>query len=225
MSVINNVIFNYVKIKTPAPMYGFKPGCAIANCEYSVDVCLPAATAKALKKKYKTTKSVKNMPTYSAEEYKEAFKIDAPDAETYENSDGDYSVMKLTAYAGFKKTGDPVPEEDIPRVVGSKSKTKDSLGKKVGRDIEVGNGSTGRVSFKERPWDNDHGKGVSLDLTGIQVDVLVEYTAKAKGNVNEFEFEEEDEDEFGYDEGGESEAKTEDEPTGDGETPDDDDEW
>jgi hypothetical protein len=224
MSVINNVVFNYVKIKKAAPKFGKKPGCPINDCEYSVDVCIPAATVKALKKKYKTIKGVKNMATYDAEDYKKTFKVEAPDADIYANADDEYSVMKLTAFAGYADGGE-VPEEKIPRVVGTKSPTTSSDGKKIGRDIEVGNGSTGRVSFVERTWEFEKVPGLSLDLTGIQVATLVEYVAKSSGNENEFDFEEEDEDEFGYDTPDDTADSTDMASTGDGNTPSDDEQW
>lgn len=222
MSVINNVVFNYVKIKKPAPKYGEDPGCPINNCEYSVDVCIPFETVNKLKKKYKTIKAVKNMAAYDAEDYKKTFKVDAPNPEVYANQSGEYFVLKLTAYAGYLD-GTPVPEGKIPRVVGTKTRTTDSSGKTVGRNIEVGNGSTGRVSFVERSWEYKGSTGLSLDLTGIQIDNLIEYFSKNHENVNEFEFEEEDE-EFGYDPDSDEKPPKE-EPNGDGTTPEDEDEW
>lgn len=218
MAVIKNVVFNYVKIKKPAPKYGKKPGCPINDCEYTVDVCLPADTAKALKKKYKTVKAVKNMATYDAEDYKKTFKCEAPDAAVYANSDDEYSILKLTAFAGYKD-GSAVPEDKAPDVFGTKAKKVAGDGKAVGRDIEVGNGSTGKVSFVERPWEFEGQKGLSLDLGNIQIETLVEYESKGGTNGEEFEFEEEEGDEFSY----ESEEEAGDSPTGDGDTPDDDD--
>lgn len=220
MSVINNVVFNYVKIHKAYPKYGNEPGCAINDCEYSVDVCLPAETAKKLRKKYKVIKSVKDMSTFDAEEYKKVFKVDTPDAKVYANADGEYSVMKLKCYAGYND-GTPVPEVKKPRVVGSKTPTTDSNGLEVGRGIEVGNGSTGKVSFVERSWEYKGKTGLSLDLTGIQVEVLVPYVAKTAANVNEFEFEEGELDEFGYSE--EDKGASEDSDTS--EDASDDDEW
>lgn len=223
MAVIKDVIFNYVKIKRPAPKYGKDSECPINDREYTVDVCLPAETAKKLKKKYKTVKSVKNMPMLEAEDYKKTYKTDAPDPEVYANADGEYAVLKLTAFAGYQD-GTPVPDDQAPRVVGNKTRTLSDNGKKVGKDIEVGNGSTGKVSFSERQWEWKDTKGLSLDLTGIQIEQLVEYFGGNK-NVNEFEFEEDDDD-FAYEEHtpSDSDKEAESEETGDGETPDDD-EW
>jgi hypothetical protein len=219
MSVINNVVFNYVKIKTPEPKYKKEKDCPINDRQYSIDVCLPAATAKALKKKYKAVKSVKNITTFDKEDYEKRYKVDAPDAAIYANSEDEYSTMKLTAFAGYSD-GSPVPEDKIPRVVGTKTATTTDDGKKVGRDIEVGNGSTGRVSFVERQWKHKDDNGLSLDLTGIQVATLVEYTSPSTANENEFAFEGEDKvDQGGFD------YTEETPPAGDVATPLDIEEW
>jgi hypothetical protein len=220
MSVIQNVVFNYVKIKKPVPKYGMADDCSIGDREFSVDVCLPTKAVKGLKKKYKAVKAVKNMATYDAEAYLKTFKVDAPDAETYADEEGDYSVLKLTAFAGYTD-GEAVPDAKVPRVVGTKSPTVASDGKEVGRSIEVGNGSTGRVSFVERPWEYKGAKGLSLDLTGIQVASLVSYVSSAS-NENEFEFE--DEDDFQYDKSSDSDA-TDDDTTAGGDTPTNDEAW
>lgn len=222
MAVIKNVVFNYVKIKKPAPKYGKKEGCPISDCEYAVDICLPAAAYKDFKKHFKTVAAVKNAKTFTAEEYKETFKVDAPSAKVYANGDGEYTVVKFTAYAGYKNDGEPVPEDKKPLVQGSKSKTKTGDGKEIGRHIEVGNGSTGKLSFSERTWEYEKKPGLSLDLTGIQVETLIEYVSKV--NEDEFEYEEE-EDEFAASDAADKADSKADAPKGDGSTPDDDIDW
>ena len=193
MPVINQVAFNYVKIKTAAPKYGETQGCSIDKCEYTVQVCIPAATAKALKKhpKYKKIAAIKDMDEVDAAAYEKTFKVKPPEGDIYPNEDGDFFMLRLSNFAGYKD-GTPVPEELIPRVLGSVKKdgqTYDVTGKMVNRQVEIGNGSLGKVSFKERDWEYNGKKGISLDLTGVQVTNLVEYVSKT-ANVNEFDFDE-----------------------------------
>ncbi len=180
---IKDAIFNYVHIKAPSLEYEKKvdPSNDFMNKEYVLDVLMPFADWKVLKKLYKNVKSIASSRDYSPEEYEKAFKIAPPTDKKYKNSDGEFTLVKFRQRAYYKNTGDPTVQPGVVGTVEVKRGnvvigTKDDEGNAVGADIEVGNGSRGNVQFRERPWSYGGKPGVTLDLVGIQVINLVEYT-------------------------------------------------
>jgi len=178
-----NVIFNghifYTKIAKPALKYGEQPASTPhGNREYVVDVLVTEDDYKALKKKYKTVKSVKEAKEFDAKEFEAQFKCAPPfEAETY-------FVIKFKKSADYKD-GNATQK---PIVKGVKGVTGISV------TTEIGNGTEAHVQWKERPWEYQGKKGLSLDLAAIGVVSLVEYTGG--GTEIEFDFEDEDASEF-----------------------------
>jgi len=193
MAVINDVYLNYVCIKNPALEYekSAVAGKDHLNKEFKIEMLLPVKTYKALKAKYKSVKSVKEVKQHTAEGYEKRFKVAPPEDSIYIDSDGEYNTLKMTKMAYYKLSGDKTIQPKVMGVKGTKTSQKDSEGKPVSLQIEVGNGSFGRVQFIERAWKNGDKKGISLDLVGIQVANPVEYASKYD---SEFEFEFEDDD-------------------------------
>lgn len=186
-----NVLFNafiyYTKVKNPALEYqkqavDSKPH---MNRECVVDVLVEEADMKALKKKYKTVKAIKNAREFDAEDFEQTFKVAPPyEAETY-------YVIKFSKKMYYKDGN----EGTKPKIVGVVGQAKDKKGLKVSVDIEVGNGSQAHVQWKERTWDNQFGKGLALDLVALCVLDLVPYVGG--GDDLEFDFDEDSDTDFG----------------------------
>lgn len=180
-----NVIFNafvyYVKLKTPALRYGLKPvaGSNHGNREYTVDVLVTAEDLKALKKKYKTVKSLKDAKEFDAKEFEAQYKVAPP----YEAEE--YFVVKFKKSADYKD-GNATPK---PLVKAAKG-----CGVPVTIETDIGNGTQAHVQFKEREWTYEGKKGLSLDLAAVGVVDLVVF--QSAGVEAEFEFEDDFEDEM-----------------------------
>ena len=196
--LIQNAIFNYTHIKTPALEFekSIDPKGDHLNKEYIVDVLMPYAAWKKFKKHYKAVGAISSAKEYTAEEYETSFKVDPPAADTYANTEGDFTVIKFRQRAYYIKTGDATKQ---PRILGTvKVKNgagdvigyKDNSGQAVGTEIEVGNGSMGVLQFRERTWTFGGKQGLSLDLVKIQVKELVPYTGG--DNDDDFDMEEEE---------------------------------
>lgn len=195
MAKIHDAVFNYVCIKNYKLEYEAKPDPKgdHLNKEYIVDVLMPYALWKKFKKAYKTVGSIEKAKTYTAAEYEASFKVAPPTDEKYQDEDGDFTVVKFRQRAYYALTDDKTKQ---PQVVGTKEIKsggkvigyKDSEGQDVGVEIEVGNGSTGTVQFRERTWTYGGKPGLSLDLVAIQVQKLVPYD----GDDLEFDMEEEE---------------------------------
>lgn len=174
--VIHDVVFNYVKIKNPGLDYNHKDDNAanapLEHKEYGVDVVPTAEWVKKLKKRFGKHNPVKKMRLMDEEAYKKAFKVDGPGAE-YQNGDGEYSILTFTAFTTYSN-GDVARVPEVLAVSGG----KDAKGLPVGIDIEVGNGSKGKVQVSERTWEN-FGGGLTLDLYAIKVENLVPYEGGA----------------------------------------------
>jgi hypothetical protein len=217
MAVIKNVVLNYVKIKQPTLEFEKKEDASnpVLNKEFVVDALIQSATYKKLKKIFKTVAAIKT-PSHNvtAAEYKEIYKVEVPEGAGWCNDDGEYTIVKFRKKAYYKSNGDAT---DQPIVRGIKG-DRDASGQTVNPEVEVGNGSLANLQFNERNWEFGGKKGLSLDLGGIQVINLVEYTAK---NVDEFEY---DEDEFGGDDdfGGDADDDAGDDDAGDDDAGDDD---
>lgn len=160
---INDVVFCYTKIQEPTFKYGSK-----TDKEYSVDVVVDKATAKAWKKKFPKN-SVKELDN---DEFARIFKIDPP-----YKGDEQY-VLKVKARAQ-NKDGDPIPYEwnTRPKVfVPEGDAVVDVTMSKL-----VSNGSKGDVAFSISNGDF----GTFPQLTGILVTNLIEYVSSG-GNGNPF---------------------------------------
>lgn len=219
MAVLKNVYMYYAKIKNPALEYQKEAvqGKPHMNRVCVVDVLVPENVYKALKKKYKGVKAVKDAREFDAKEFEEAFKVAPPyEADTY-------YVVKFKKKTYYKDGN----EAQKPKVVGQVGQTKDINGKEISVDVDLGNGTLGHVQFKERTWDNQFGKGMALDMTAVCIKELVEYVSQ--GSL-EFEFDEDEDDEFGegssgFGEDGDDEAPFDaDEPTAEA-TDNGDDDW
>lgn len=113
----------------------------------------------------------------------DAKKIKALGVKIKRNDDGAFEY-KFKRNVMNKKTNTPNP---APRVVDAQTNPL---------DVIIGNGSIVQVQFKPFEWKNEFGKGVSLDLQGIQVLTLVPYAGGDGGASDEFQVVE-DPDEFG----------------------------
>lgn len=164
-NVLKNVVFAYTKIQQPDFKYGSQ-----VEKEFSVDCIVDKATAKAWNKEFPKQKA----KVVENDDFEGIFKFPAP----YPDQDEQY-VIKLKKPAQYKKDGElhPVPDKYRPRVLMSNGKTLDD----VTKDILVGNGSTGAVSY-ELTAPNDF--GVFARLKAIRVDKLIEYKKESKGGVD-----------------------------------------
>lgn len=178
-----NVIFGahifYTKIAKPALKYGEQPtSTPHGNREYVTDVLVTEEDYKLLKKKYKMVKSIKEAKEFDATEFEAQFKCAPPyEAETY-------FIVKFKKSADYKD-GNATQK---PIVKGVKGVTGISV------TTDIGNGTEAHVQWKERPWEYQGKKGLSLDLAAIGVVNLVEFTGG--GTELEFDFEDEDASEF-----------------------------
>lgn len=164
----------YTKIAKPALKYEQSPvkGKPFANREYSVDVLVTEEDFSTFKKRYKTSNVVKSVKELDAKEFEEKFKVAPPyEADTY-------YILKFKKSADYKD-GNPT---DKPKVVGKK-------GSGISSATELGNGTKANVHWREREWSYGGKKGLSLDLSGIAVIELVEYTKGASIDFGD-EFEE-----------------------------------
>lgn len=199
MATIKNVYFYYAKIKNPVLEYQKEAVKDLPhmNRECVVDTLVPETVYKALKRKYKTVKAVREAREFDAEEFEKAFKVKPPyEAETY-------YVVKFKKKTYYKDEN----EAAKPKVVGQVGQVKDINGLAINEDVALGNGTLGHIQFKERTWDNQFGKGMALDLMALCVKELVEFVEQ---DTLEFEFDEDDED-GGFGSGDEFDAESDDE--------------
>jgi len=157
MPVINNVTFLYTKIQSPVVAYNK------VDTEFSVDVVMSKADAKALGKEFPKQKAKQ----YDNDEFTEKFKIDPP----FLDQDEQF-------VAKFKKShtkGDNVtPEKYYPRVFVPEN------GQNVDKTYEilVGNGSKGKLSYRVKETTS---YGNFVELQSILVEDLVVYESKSGG--------------------------------------------
>ncbi len=184
--LIQNAIFHYVSIKNPKLEFEKKADPALdhMNKEYIVDVLMPYASWKKFKKHYKAVGAIEKAKSFTAAEYEAAFKVAPPTDEKYQDEAGDFTVIKFRQRAYYKDSKDATKQ---PQVVGTKKikngagavvSYKDSEGQDVGITIDVGNGSSGILQFRERSWTFGGKDGLSLDLVAIQIKSLIPYEAK-----------------------------------------------
>ena len=188
--IIKKATFMYACVNTPKLGYKKKadPDNNLLNKEYAIDLLLLPAEYKKLKKsKYKKVKAIKGAREFTKKEFEKDFKF-VP-KEEYADEDGNYVVIKLRRSATYTD-GKPSLVPLVGGIKGGKGSTmgkKDSEGQKVLQTTALGNGTIGDVQCKERLWDNEHGKGLSLDLIAVCVRNLVPYEKEL-----EFDFEEDD---------------------------------
>lgn len=158
MPVINNVTFLYTKIQSPVPAFNK------VDSEFSVDVVLSKADAKAINKEFPKQKAKE----YDNDEFTEKFSIEPPFANQEEQF-----VLKLKK--AHTKNGKTTPEQYFPRVfVATEDGNVDQT-----YDVLVSNGSTGKVSYRVKETDT---YGNFLELQSILVEHLIPYVSKG-GNV------------------------------------------
>lgn len=186
---IKNAIFNYVHIKTPTLEYKkvADPKIPYMNKEYIVDVLMPFADWKKFKKVFKMVGAIEKAKSYTAAEYKAAFKVDAPDADIYGDEDGDYTIVKFRQRAYYKDSGDKTKQPKVVGIVRIVNKAgvitgyKDGNGVEFGIDATVGNGSSGMLQFSQRTWSFGGDKGLNLDLVAVQIKNLIPYESSDHG--------------------------------------------
>lgn len=153
MAVLDNVVFAYVKIQSPVKKYQSE------DTEFSVDVIVSKAQAKAWNKQFpkQKAKEIDNA------EFSEKYKMEAPFSEQEEQ----YVLKVKKAHI---KGGVEQPEKYRPRVFvavpGSKAVDRTF-------DVLVANGSKGKLSYRETT--NDFGS--FSQLNSILVEELIEYSS------------------------------------------------
>ena len=139
--------------------------------EYAVDILVTKQVGKALKKVAKKL-SVREI---DADSFEDTFKTKPPfEAE-------EYYIVKATKMAYYKNTEEASP----PITVVGKTRDEDL------KETEFGNGSQGNVILKTRSWTYGNTKGVSLDLSTIQVLDLIPYEGGGS-DLDDLDFEDDD---------------------------------
>lgn len=157
MPVINNVTFLYTKIQSPVPAFNK------VDTEFSVDVVISKADAKAIGKEFPKQKA----KSYDNDEFVEKFGIPAP----YGEQDEQF-VLKLKK--AHVKNGKATPEQYFPRVfVATPQGNVDQT-----YEVLVSNGSTGKASYRVKETDS---YGNFIELQSILVEHLIPYVSKSAG--------------------------------------------
>lgn len=165
--IIENAVLYYTKIKTPSLKFGSQ-----TEREYTVDVVVDKATAKAWNKQFPKQKAKE----LDNDEFMEKFK-----AEKVPFDGDEQFVIKMRKAAQYKDktTGQlvPIPEQYIPRVflLDGEGNLED-----ITFDRLVGNGSVGTVQFQT----NSNDFGTFAKLQAIRVDDLVVVEQSASGGAN-----------------------------------------
>ncbi len=169
-------VFAYAKIQEPALKYQ-----STTEREFSIDIIVDKATAKAFGKQFQKQKG----KTVDNDDFEEIYKFPPP----FSDQDEQF-VLKLKRPAQYKD-GTPLPESYWPKVIQKKN------GKAVAipREILVGNGSVGKVSYDV----NENDFGTFAKLKNVLVEDLKEYKKSGGSGADDFglEMEEPTADEFG----------------------------
>lgn len=177
-----SAVFAYAKIQEPAFKYQ-----STTEKEFSIDLIVDKATAKAFGKQFQKQKG----KTVDNDDFEEIYKMPPP----FPDQDEQY-VLKLKRPAQYKD-GKPLPESYWPKVMQKKN------GKAVAlpREVLVGNGSTGKVSYDV----NENDYGTFAKLKNVLVEDLKEYKKSGGSGADDFglELEEPTADEFGSADDGE----------------------
>jgi len=163
MAIVENVTFLYTKIQNPVPAYNK------VDSEWSVDVVMSKADAKAIKKQFPKT----SLKEFDNDDFVEKFGIEAP----FPSQDEQF-IMKFKK--SHIKNGKETPEQYRPRVI---QKLEDGGKVDITFDKLVGNGSKGVLSYRIKET-KDYGNFV--ELQAIMVTDLIEYKSKGGGVVDDF---------------------------------------
>lgn len=158
MSNVIEGVLCYAKVQSPSKKYQSEV------LEFSVDIVVDKATAKAFSKKYPKQKH-KEIDT---SEFEEKYKIEPPFPDEEEQF-----IIKIKRPGSFKD-GAEVPEKYWPKVLLQEGNSAVPLE----RDRLVANGSKGKVSFEE----NTNDFGTFARLKAILITDLIEYKSAAGGD-------------------------------------------
>ena len=175
-------VFAYAKIQEPAFKYQ-----STTEKEFSIDIIVDKATAKAFGKQFPKQKG----KTVDNDDFEEIYKMPPP----FSDQDTQY-ILKLKRPAQYKD-GKPLPESYWPKVM----QKKGGKAVQIPREVLVGNGSTGKVSYDV----NENDFGTFAKLKNILVEDLKEYKKSGGSGADDFglELEEPTADEFGSADDGE----------------------
>ena len=175
-------VFAYAKIQEPAFKYQ-----STTEKEFSIDIIVDKATAKAFGKQFPKQKG----KTVDNDDFEEIYKMPPP----FPDQDEQF-VLKLKRPAQYKD-GNPLPESYWPKVM----QKKGGKAVQVPREVLVGNGSVGKVSYDV----NENDFGTFAKLKNILVEDLKEYKKSGGSGADDFglELEEPTTDEFGSADDGE----------------------
>ena len=177
-----SAVFAYTKIQEPAFKYQ-----STTEKEFSIDLIVDKATAKAFGKQFPKQKG----KTVDNDDFEEIYKMPPP----FPDQDEQY-VLKLKRPAQYKD-GKPLPESYWPKVM----QKKNGKAVPIPREVLVGNGSTGKVSYDV----NENDYGTFAKLKNVLVEDLKEYKKSGGTGADDFglELEEPTADEFGSADDGE----------------------
>ena len=177
-----SAVFAYAKIQEPAFKYQ-----STTEKEFSIDLIVDKATAKAFGKQFPKQKG----KTVDNDDFEEIYKMPPP----FPDQDEQY-VLKLKRPAQYKD-GKPLPESYWPKVM----QKKNGKAVPIPREVLVGNGSTGKVSYDV----NENDYGTFAKLKNVLVEDLKEYKKSGGTGADDFglELEEPTADEFGSADDGE----------------------
>ena len=175
-------VFAYAKIQEPAFKYQ-----STTEKEFSIDIIVDKATAKAFGKQFPKQKGKQ----VDNDDFEEIYKMPPP----FPDQDEQY-VLKLKRPAQYKD-GKPLPESYWPKVM----QKKGGKAVQIPREVLVGNGSSGKVSYDV----NENDYGTFAKLKNILVEDLKEYKKNGGSGADDFglELEEPTADEFGSADDGE----------------------
>ena len=175
-------VFAYAKIQEPAFKYQ-----STTEKEFSIDIIVDKATAKAFGKQFPKQKG----KVVDNDDFEEIYKMLPP----FPDQDEQF-VLKLKRPAQYKD-GKPLPESYWPKVM----QKKGGKAVQIPREVLVGNGSTGKVSYDV----NENDFGTFAKLKNILVEDLKEYKKSGGSGADDFglELEEPTTDEFGSADDGE----------------------
>ena len=175
-------VFAYAKIQEPAFKYQ-----STTEKEFSIDIIVDKATAKAFGKQFPKQKGKQ----VDNDDFEEIYKMPPP----FPDQDEQY-VLKLKRPAQYKD-GKPLPESYWPKVM----QKKGGKAVQIPREVLVGNGSVGKVSYDV----NENDFGTFAKLKNILVEDLKEYKKSGGSGADDFglELEEPTTDEFGSADDGE----------------------
>ena len=175
-------VFAYAKIQEPAFKYQ-----STTEKEFSIDIIVDKATAKAFGKQFPKQKGKQ----VDNDDFEEIYKMPPP----FSDQDEQF-VLKLKRPAQYKD-GKPLPESYWPKVM----QKKGGKAVQIPREVLVGNGSVGKVSYDV----NENDFGTFAKLKNILVEDLKEYKKSGGSGADDFglELEEPTADEFGSADDGE----------------------